>query len=62
MRSDNLQQLIEMVGGWEGFEIAHWTTDDTLQPDALGLPAPRLTIELRPKAEAVKRYAEGLLK
>jgi transposase len=55
MASEDLRQLLRVVGGWEGFEIVRWTTDDTLAPDALGLPAPRITIELRPAADAVKR-------
>jgi transposase len=55
MASNDLRQLLELVGGWEGFEIAQWSTDETLAPDALGLPAPRLTIELRAKADHRKR-------
>ena len=55
MASTDLRQLLDVVGGWEGFEIAEWVTDDTPAPDALGLPAPRLTITLRPKHDAVRR-------
>lgn len=55
MASDDLRQLLQVVGGWEGFEIVQWTTDDTVAPDALGLPAPRITIELKPRDDAVKR-------
>ena len=43
------------VGGWEGFEIARWTTEEALEPDAFGLPAKRLVIEFAPAADAVKR-------
>jgi len=53
--SKDLRQLLRLVGGWEGFEVVQWTTDETLEPDALGLPAPRILIELRPAADAVKR-------
>lgn len=55
MASGDLRQLLEFIGGWDGFEIAEWSTDEALAPDALGLPAPRVTIVLRPKADAVKR-------
>jgi transposase len=55
MASDDLRQLLNVVGGWEGFEIAQWSTEEALAPDALGLPAPRVTIELRPKDGAVRR-------
>jgi transposase len=55
MASDDLRQLLGSVGGWEGFEVAGWTTDERLEPDALGLPAPRIVIELRPAADVRKR-------
>jgi transposase len=55
MASDDLRELLRVVGRWDGFEIVQWTTDETLAPDALGLPAPRITIELRPAAGAAKR-------
>jgi hypothetical protein len=55
MASEDLRQLLQAVGGWEGFEIARWTVDDTPAPDAFGLPAPQLTIALRPKADVVRR-------
>jgi transposase len=55
MASEDLRGLLNAVGGWEGFEVVQWTSDEQLQPDALGLPAPRIIIELRPAREAVKR-------
>ena len=55
MPSDDFRALIAWAGGWEGFEIAQWTTEEELEPDAFGLPAKRLVIELRPKPEAVRR-------
>ncbi len=55
MASDDFRGLIEMVGGWEGFEVAGWETEEPLEPDPFGLPAKRLVIELRPVADAVKR-------
>lgn len=55
MASKDLWKLLDLVGGWEGFEIAGWTTDETLSPDALGLMSPRITIELKPKDDVVKR-------
>lgn len=50
-----LLALLNRLGGWEGFEIADIADDPTLQPDALGLPAPRLVITLRPVPDAEKR-------
>jgi len=55
MASDDLRELLTSVGGWEGFEVVQWTTEEHLRPDALGLPAPRIIIELRPAATARKR-------
>jgi transposase len=55
MASRDLRELLEVIGGWEGFEIVQWSTDDTLATDALGLPARRITIELRPRSDVVKR-------
>ena len=55
MASDDFRALVQLVGGWEGFEIAAWRTEEELQPDAFGLPAKRLVIELHPAADAVKR-------
>lgn len=50
-----LLAILERVGGWDGFEIAAVHTEESLEPDVLGLPAPRLIIELHPKGDAVKR-------
>jgi len=50
-----LLRILEQVGGWDGFEIAAMRTEAELEPDVLGLPAPRLVIELRPKADEAKR-------
>ena len=55
MADHELRTLLNRIGGWDGFVIAGITTEDELQPDALGLPAKRLVIELRAKAEAPKR-------
>ncbi|HWC75306.1 MAG TPA: ISL3 family transposase [Gemmatimonadales bacterium] len=55
MASDDFRALVAWAGGWEGFEIAHWATEEELEPDAFGLPAKRLIIELRPHPEAVRR-------
>jgi len=53
MPRQDLRELLNVVGGWEGFEIVQWSTDDTLTTDALGLPARQLTIELRPREDHV---------
>ena len=50
--------LLQQVGGWDGFEVAHVTNDETLAPDVHGMPAPRLVIELRPAADHVKRCSQ----
>jgi transposase len=55
MDAARLRDLLEQIGGWDGFEVVEITTEDTLAPDVLGLPAPRLVIRLQPKADAVKR-------
>ena len=55
MASDDFRALVQGVGGWDGFEIVEWTTEETLEPDAFGLPAKRLIITLTSAAEAVKR-------
>ena len=55
MADHDLRTLLNRIGGWDGFVIAGITTEDELQPDALGLPAKRLVIELRAKADAPKR-------
>lgn len=55
MAIDDFRTLMQVVGGWDGFEIAEWTTEETLEPDAFGLPAKRLVITLTPAADAVKR-------
>jgi transposase len=55
MDDERLRKFLEQVGGWEGFEVVEITTEDTLAPDALGMPAPRLIIRLQAKADAPKR-------
>jgi transposase len=54
MASDNMRALLNEVGGWTGFAIVRWTTEETVELDALGLPAPRIIIELEPD-DSVKR-------
>jgi transposase len=51
----DLLELLNRVGGWDGFEIADIEEEPELRPDVLGMPAPRLVITLRPKAGAAKR-------
>ncbi|MEO6877029.1 MAG: ISL3 family transposase [Gemmatimonadaceae bacterium] len=51
----DLLGLLNRVGGWAGFEIDAVEEDATLQPDVLGLPAPRLVITLRPEPGAERR-------
>jgi len=35
--------FLDGIGAWEGFEVAHVTMEDALEPDALGVPACRRT-------------------
>lgn len=51
----DLLELLNRVGGWDGFEIADIQEEPELRPDVLGMPAPRLVITLRPKPGAAKR-------
>jgi transposase len=55
MASDDFRALIAWAGGWDGFDIAGWSTEEELAPDAFGLPSKRLIIELKPAADAVRR-------
>ena len=50
--------LLLQVGGWERFEVAGVTTDETPLPDVHGVPAPRLVIELRTAEDHVKRCCQ----
>lgn len=55
MAEEALRRFLEGIGGWEGFDVVGVTTEDELAPDAVGLPAKRLIIELRAKPEAPRR-------
>jgi transposase len=55
MAIKRVQDLLELVGSWEGFDVATVTTEDDLEPDVHGQPAPRLVIELRANAASPKR-------
>src|SRR5438552_9194818 len=50
-----LSGFLDAIGEWDGFEVVHVTMEDALEPDALGLPARRLVIELRAKPDVPKR-------
>jgi ribosomal protein S27AE len=50
-----VEDLLALVGSWEGFDVAAVTTEEELEPDVHGVPAPRLVIELRANATAEKR-------
>lgn len=47
--------LLDAVGGWDGFEVAHVRLENAPQPDVLGTPSGRLIIELRAKPDVPKR-------
>lgn len=48
MANDRLGPFLDQLGGWEGFEVASVVLEDEVRPDAFGLPAARIVIELRP--------------
>lgn len=58
MTRRDIRGLIEFVGGWEGFEVAGWTRDETPVPGVLGIPVPHLTIELKSKDDFLKRCSK----
>jgi transposase len=55
MESKDPRELLNFLGGWEGFEIDRWTINEELAPGPLGIALPSLTIELKPKDDFVKR-------
>ena len=55
MATDDLSGFLELIGGWDGFEVVRVITEDTPRPDALGFPAAQLVIELRAKPGVPKR-------
>lgn len=55
MADESIFELLNTIGGWDGFEVAEIRRDDTLEPDVLGFPSERLIIELRAKPGAPKR-------
>jgi len=55
MARDDFLRFVGAMGGWDGYDIARWHAEEELQPDAFGLPAKRLVIELRPAADAIPR-------
>lgn len=55
MTDEGLRAFLKTIGGWDGFDVVGVTTEDALQPDALGQPAPRLIIELQPNQDTPKR-------
>lgn len=55
MADKGVRKLLEQLGGWEGFEVVNVSIEAEPQPDALGMPAPRLVIELRAKPQTPRR-------
>jgi transposase len=55
MADKTLADLVKLLGGWEGFDVAGFRTENEPEPDALGEPAPRLILELKPTPEYPKR-------
>ncbi len=52
------QQLLQLVGAWEGFDVVAVTEDASADGDVFGAPAPRLVLVLRAKADHVKRCSK----
>jgi hypothetical protein len=42
-------QVLEVLSGWAGFEVAEVTTEREPGPNAVGLPSPLIVIRLAPK-------------
>lgn len=55
MADPDVSGFLDAIGGWDGFEVAHVTMEEALEPDALGMPARRLVIELRATPGMPKR-------
>lgn len=55
MADESMRELLNDLGGWEGFEVAAVHREEAPRPDVLGDPAPRLIIELRAKPGVLKR-------
>lgn len=53
--SGDLYAMLKQIGGWEGFEVAGLEFEDSVEPDALGLPSTRIVITLRAVAGDRKR-------
>lgn len=41
MSEKTLADLVKLLGRWEGFEVVGFHSESTLEPDAIGDPAPR---------------------
>ncbi len=51
MTNESVLALLQALGEWEGFEVEAVRTELEPAPDAVGLPAPRLILQLRAQAE-----------
>lgn len=49
--------LLQLVGSWEGFEVAH-VAEEEGEGDVFGAPAPRLVLVLQPKPGHPKRCSQ----
>jgi hypothetical protein len=47
MTDESVTALLQALGGWEGFEMEAVLTELDPQPEAVGMPAPRLTLQLK---------------
>ena len=43
------QQLLQLVGAWEGFDVVAVTEDASADGDVFGAPAPRLVLVYGPR-------------
>jgi transposase len=55
MADKTLADLVKLLGHWEGFDVVGFHSEPELEPDALGQPAPRLILELKPTPDYPKR-------
>lgn len=57
MHESASQDLLKLVGTWEGFEVVGVSSEEGAG-DVFGAPAPALVLRLQPKADYAKRCSQ----
>jgi transposase len=55
MTNDSVAALLQALGEWEGFEVEAVRTELDPKPDVLGMPAPRLILQLKARPDHATR-------